>query len=143
MSPFAFSLDNETQYVYDARNRQISVTQAYGTSDAATTSYTYDAVGNVLTQTDALGNETQYVYDNLNRQIEVITRATARPTRRRRSTRYDAAGNMLTETDPLGNVTSYAYDNLNLQIQVTQPDPDGSGPLTAPVTHYAYDAAGR
>ena len=32
---------------------------------------------------------------------------------------------------------------MNRLIQVTQPDPDGAGPLTAPVTTYAYDKSGN
>ncbi|TCO80767.1 intein/RHS repeat-associated protein [Plasticicumulans lactativorans] len=54
---------------------------------------------------------------------------------------YDAAGNLLASTDVLGHVTAYAYDALDRRVGVTAPDPDGGGPLAAPVTRYAFDAA--
>ncbi|SIO13416.1 RHS repeat-associated core domain-containing protein [Singulisphaera sp. GP187] len=56
---------------------------------------------------------------------------------------YDAAGRLTTETDPLGRVTTYQYDPAGRLASVTAPDPDGAGPLTAPVTRYAYDAEDR
>jgi YD repeat-containing protein len=56
---------------------------------------------------------------------------------------YDAAGNRTQLTDPLGRTTSYAYDALNRLKMVTQPDPDGGGPLGTPVTTRSYDLAGR
>ena len=43
----------------------------------------------------------------------------------------------------MGRTTSYTYDNLHRRTSMTQPDPDGGGPLSAPVTYYEYDAAGR
>jgi RHS repeat-associated protein len=56
---------------------------------------------------------------------------------------YDDVGNLTSVTDPLGHVTQYAFDALDRRVQVTQPDPDGAGPLAAPVTLYQYDAAGN
>ncbi|KAF0187721.1 MAG: RHS repeat-associated core domain-containing protein, partial [Gammaproteobacteria bacterium] len=56
-------------------------------------------------------------------------------------------------TDPAGHVTNWQYDALQRPIQMTEPDPDGAGSLTAPVTAYTYggnsllsqvtDASGR
>ena len=53
------------------------------------------------------------------------------------------AGNKLTETDPRGNTTTFAYDNANRLVSTTGPDPDGAGPLAAPVTTNTYDANGN
>jgi|GEM_PF-5208844 len=39
--------------------------------------------------------------------------------------------------------TAFAYDKLGRLLTVTQPDPDGGGALTAPVTSYGYDAVGN
>jgi len=44
---------------------------------------------------------------------------------------------------PANRVTSYSYDLLDNLTQVTENDPDGVGPLTAPVTQYVYDYASR
>ena len=40
-------------------------------------------------------------------------------------------------------MTTYVYDNRNRMIEMDQPDPDGTGSLTAPVIHYVYDDAGQ
>ncbi|MFT3920972.1 MAG: RHS repeat protein [Myxococcales bacterium] len=58
-------------------------------------------------------------------------------------TYYDAAGNVSQQVDALGGVTDYAYDDAGRLLTVTQPDPDGSGSLTRPVTTYTYDKAGN
>jgi YD repeat-containing protein len=50
---------------------------------------------------------------------------------------------LISITDPLGRLTSYQYDALGRQVTIVQPDPDGSGPLAAAETTYAYDAAGN
>ncbi len=52
-----------TLHQYDLAGRQISVTRAYGTSDATTTSYNYDNAGRKTSETDALGHVTNYTYD--------------------------------------------------------------------------------
>ena len=56
---------------------------------------------------------------------------------------YDADGHKLTTTDALGNVTTAAYDHDGRLTSVTAPDPDGAGPLSAPVTSYSYNADGQ
>ena len=78
-----------TWYFYDAFDRQMCVVDALAdTSYAVNADYlntsvsftqpadsvatVYDAVGDVLSVTNALGNKTQYVYDNLGRKIEQI-----------------------------------------------------------------------
>ena len=39
---------------------------------------------------------------------------------------------------PAGHVTSWQYDALQRPTQMTEPDPDGGGALTSPVTLYTY-----
>src|SRR5262249_18278326 len=56
---------------------------------------------------------------------------------------YDKDGSMLSATDPNANETQYVYDARGRQIEVIAPDPDGSGPLTSPITYSTYDAAGQ
>lgn len=140
-----------TSYGYDAAGNLTSVTQpdpdGAGPLPAPVTTYTYDARGFLLTRVDPLGN---------------VPGGT--PSQYTTTFTYDAAGNVLTETDPLGHVTtnvydnagrlqsttdanshttSYAYDNANRLLTETAPDPDGTGPLSAPVTTYTYDSAGN
>ena len=71
-----------------------STTVAFGTADAATTSYTYDLDGRKLTQTDPRGNTTTYTYDD--------------------------AGRMLTTKDAIGNVTQFAYDAIRCNYSLSR-----------------------
>lgn len=41
--------------------------------------------------------------------------------------------------DDSGNQTTYSYNAVDNLLTETQPDPDGAGPLAAPVTTYGYD----
>ena len=52
-------------------------------------------------------------------------------------------GYLTSSTDGNGNTTTYTYDSLGHMLTETQPDPDGNGPLSAPVTDYVYDADGN
>ncbi|MBW3540935.1 MAG: hypothetical protein KY476_11745 [Planctomycetes bacterium] len=55
----------------------------------------------------------------------------------------DANGNRIETTDPAGHSTTYTYTPAGLPGSITRPDPDGAGPLVAPVTAFTYDASGR
>src|SRR5207244_6123479 len=58
----------KTKTVYDDNRRKQSVTVGYGTSDAATTGYGYDGVGNVTSGTNPLDhNDVSTLYDERNR----------------------------------------------------------------------------
>jgi RHS repeat-associated protein len=140
-----------TTYAYDGNGNIASVTgpdpDAGGPLAAPLTTFTHDVMGHILTKVDPLGNCSGCT-----------------PANYRTTFTYDANGNLLTETDPLGNVTTqtydaagnetstkdannhtttYEYDNANQLTKATGPDPDGAGPLTAPITTYEYDNAGN
>ena len=140
-----------TTYGYDAAGNVTSVTQpdpdGAGPLAAPVTTYTYDARGFMLTRVDPLGNVQG-----------------GNPTQYTTTFTYNPAGQLLTETDPLGHVTtnvyddagrlqsttdasnhttSYTYDNADRPLTETRPDPDGGGPLQAPVSTYTYDSAGN
>ena len=112
-----------------------------GTAPQPVYHYTYDAAGELTSQTDPLGNVTTYVYDNLGRKIEEIdpdpaTGASSQSDANCPKTyyAYDLVGNLLSATDPAGHTTSYTYDGLNECMTVTDPS---SG-----VTSYTHDMMG-
>ena len=49
----------------------------------------------------------------------------------------------MTSTNALGETTTFGYDAFGNTSSVTLPDPDGSGPLPAPVITSTYDLFGR
>ncbi len=174
-APAASAQDRETDYTYDLANRVTRETRvgvAYSTASDGTsttgnlqTGYTYDAVGNQTSVTDALGNTTYTYYD-----ANGLVVATAGPARTSlvdgRSvtqiplTTYErnALGNVVTQVDhgagaataslagytvaesqddttPPDAVTTTTYDVRGRAIEVT--DAEGQ-------THYvSYDADGR
>ncbi|MFP2874355.1 hypothetical protein ACLEIY_19315, partial [Acetobacter tropicalis] len=76
--------------------------------------YTFDADGNPLSQTDQTGLTT-YEYDRLGRQ----TRKTL-PGQSPQVLDYDAAGNLAALTDAAGT-TAYGYDSANLLAALAEP----------------------
>lgn len=119
-----------TAFTYDAEWRKTGETLGAGTAEAATTSYAYDAVGNLIRVTDPLGHVTTHAYDKRNRRIST-TDALGNKT----AWAYDAVGNMLTVTRPYSTVTTNVYDSMNRLTRTT--DPKGQ------VTQMAYDASGN
>ena len=138
------ALGNETTYGYNAAGWLVgSITfpdpdGSGGNLQAPVVAGTYDNLGRRTSTTDPLGNTTHFAYDSLGR----VT-STTDPLGGVHSVVYDAAGRVTSTADPLGHVTTYAWDTADNLLSVTQPDPDGGGPLSSPVTHYASDLLGR
>jgi len=59
------------------------------------------------------------------------------------TTTRTASGSNVTVTDAAGNATAYELDANGLTTKITEADPDGAGPKTAPVTTYEYDTKGN
>ena len=105
-----------TEYAYNNRNFLTQAARYNGSSVASRTAYTYDAAGNILTQTvgTSAPATTSYQYDprgNVDKitdalgQIETFT--------------YDLQGNPTTKTDRKGTVFSYTYDGLGRALTTT------------------------
>jgi RHS repeat-associated protein len=108
------TLDTMATYVFDSNGRLTSSTDA----DGGTTSYRYDAQGNLAAVTYPPNND-----------------AGTPPVS---SYAYDPAGRPTAVTDPLGNVTSMIYDAAGRVLTKTLPPPAAGSSLDF-TTHYSYD----
>ncbi len=115
---------HETTFAYDELNRLITESDALDN----TWTYGYDNVGNRISLIDANGATTSYIYDDANRLTDIVygPPSTVHFT-------YDNAGRRLSMTDELGT-TTWAYNARNQVTAIT--DPFGE------TVEYTYDAAG-
>ncbi|MGW0432571.1 LamG-like jellyroll fold domain-containing protein [Micromonospora sp. NPDC003197] len=106
---------------YDAIGRPVAQNLPSYTAPGASTPVTprttrsYDAVGQVLAETDALGKSTSYEYDQLGRVAEMTA-----PNDGVTTYAYDLVGDLLSQTDPTGAVNTATYDYLGRQLTTTQ-----------------------
>jgi RHS repeat-associated protein len=144
-----------THNVYDAAGRLTSVTQAFNTADAITTSYTYYDDGRKATETTAAGtakaSTMTYHYDAAGRLTSVVD-AQSHTT----EYEYDEVGNQVRVTDANNHVTKQEYDERKRLKKTTYDDLttpqysyDGPGNLTSVIdqggkeVRYTYDAANQ
>jgi RHS repeat-associated protein len=150
----------KTHNVYDGNFRKSSTTAAYGTSQAATTSFAYDNVGNLTDVTEPLA-VTHNTYDTRNRKTSTtaaygtnlaqttqfyyddginLTRI-IRPDLTTETKVYDALNRVLTDTVPqttsVNLTTTFTYNPSGTVASVTVPQ-SATVNLT---TSFAYDAS--
>jgi YD repeat-containing protein len=144
------ALGRTTFVQYDALNRKIAesdpapasfVGQASSLTNP-TTSWFYDANGNLTATVDPLGHAVDTVYNGWNLPAAVYDAAGST------TTSYDAWGNVSAVTDPLSRTTQFAYDNLQRKIAMVAPAASsitpGNGLQTvSPTTSFAYDPDGN
>jgi RHS repeat-associated protein len=100
--------------VYDNNRRKTSVTVAWNTSDAATTSYGYDNVGNVTSVTNPLSHATTTAYDERSRPSSIYVGGHLT------TIEYDTSGRKYRITRPNGQTITYTnYDAMNRVRQQT------------------------
>ena len=140
--------DYTTSYTYDTLGRKLTETElvdSNGQQSAATTRWSYDALGDVVSLTDPMGNVTTYAYNKLNRLYQVTKPEPLGSTAPNVTTyAYTATGQVAAITGPLGGVTAYTYDAVGNTTSVTGPAPDPNLPNdNRPTTSSTYDALGR
>ncbi|RYY74106.1 MAG: RHS repeat protein [Gammaproteobacteria bacterium] len=109
---------------YDELDRLTSAQGIYGTLG-----YTYDSVGNRLTET-AAGTMATYTYETTSNRLSSIAKTNAN-----RSFLYDVAGNRIQGTSDALKVQNYTYNNANRLSTLKE-----SGSLVAT---YKYNALGQ
>ena len=114
-----------TNYEYDGLNRLTAVVENYRAGaqpDAQTnvrTEYTYDTGGNRLSILDGNSHPTNFTYDMLGRlktESDALNHTT--------TYEYDSLGNRVSLLDANGKTTSYTYDDLNRLTHIGYPAPD-------------------
>ena len=148
------ALGRLTEQQFDLLNRVTQITQVAPDTSVASrvVSQTYDAVGNLESQTDPRGNEISWIYNGLNQQVSELlpdpdgsgplfaTYNTAS---------YDAFGNPLVSIvasgTSLAQRTDYEYDGLNRVKRELQPEVIDAltGNLARPEMSWTYDELGN
>lgn len=119
----------KNEFTCDRSRLRTSQTIGAGTADAATTNYSYDAVGNLASITDPRGKLWSFT-SNLRHQRLTATD----PLNDTTSWVYDDRGNKTSERRPDGGITTYAYDSLNRLVGSTDPK--------SQATSYTYGGTG-
>ena len=145
-------LGRQTAYDYDAKGNVTSITRQAGTSQAVTTSFTYEPTFNQPTSvTDPLGHTWVLSNFNITGDPMVITDPLGRQT----TLTYNSAGQPLTVTDAANDKTQFSY-LLGEIASITDPlgnkisrAVDGAGRLVSltdalgNATSFSYDVLDR
>ncbi|HET8924788.1 MAG TPA: FG-GAP-like repeat-containing protein [Candidatus Acidoferrum sp.] len=110
-------LGQDTTFYTDAYGRIVKVQEHNGGNSYPTTTYTYDALGELTKTQDAAGNFSLMASDMLGRKL-----TEADPDMGAWSYAYDLVGNVLTQTDGKGQIIAFSYDALNRLLTKTYPD---------------------
>ena len=94
-----------------------------------TTTYTYDAAGNLETITESNGSVTTVAFDGRNRSISTTRNGVTA------SSTYNAAGELETTTDVLNRTLTYGYNTAGFMEDIT--DPAGN------FIYYGYNSLGQ
>ena len=109
-----------TNRTFDGQGRMTLESRQIAGGFYASTAFTYDGNGNVLTRTDS-GHTRTFVLDTNGRVLQAHDPAPFQANFVAYT--YDAEGNLLSDSDQLGHTTSYAYTNRG-QLQ-SRTDPTG------------------
>ena len=120
------ALNGTTSYTYDAEDNRLTETDA----NNHTRAFTYDQIGNLLRSMLPLGQVTTHTYDQNSNLL-----STTNAKNNTASFTYDQLDLLSTETTPLSFATSYEYDEMRRMKRKIDAENHA--------TRYGYDALGR
>ena len=123
----------KSTYTYDKLGRIKTETDGEGN----TTTYTHDKNGNVITVTHANGSKTENSYDSMGRLVSATD-----PEGNVTTYTYDVCGNLKTTTDPIGVVTENHYEGGKL-VKVTKKAATDENEKEIIINAFEYDECGR
>ncbi len=136
-----------THTTYDALNRALTVTQGFGSAQPLTTTYGYDALGDLVCVQLPAGNAIAYAYDGAGRLAAMARQAGCAAAQLLEQALYtlDAAGHRIKEVrqrivsgSPVTDATTvYAYTTTCHLDSMTAGDPNNPGLQST--TQYTYD----
>jgi RHS repeat-associated protein len=129
--PASTADDATSTFVYDARGNVTSQTDA----DGVATAYAYDTRDRLAEVQDATGGRLIYIFDSDGNRLSEEIRDGGNVLKRKRSYSYDKLGRMTTERDAQNRATTYEYDAASRQTAVV----DALGHRT----QHTYDDLGR
>ncbi|WP_338058871.1 RHS repeat-associated core domain-containing protein [Acetivibrio clariflavus] len=106
-----------------------------------TTKYTYDTMGNLISEIDARGVIKNYYYDNSGNLTDIKVKASSSAAEQtiQRNT-YDYAGNLISQTDGNGNTVNYQYNAFKKLKQAIYPT---DSTIAQNTVIYQYDKDGN
>ena len=138
-TPIDYGSDRITKLGYDAAGEVLTETRALGTSlQEVYATHTYSPNGKEASVYDALGatHITNYAYDGFDR-LKATTFADGTT---EQLSNYDADGNIGTRTNRAGQAINFTYDNLDQMLTKTVPT---VGSITGGTVTWAYDLKNR
>jgi RHS repeat-associated protein len=141
--------DRVTYNHYDALNRVVKVTTAYGVTGQAADEQarTFTDNGQLLTLTDAEANRTTYEYDGHDRLVKTrfpdpALDNTSSTSDYEQITNYDANGNVKGFRTRRNETLTMTYDNLNRLITKVVPERSGLATTHTRDAYFGYDLFG-
>ena len=131
-----------TNYYYDDAGNitQIGVRKTLTAAETVLKTSTYDYLGNLLTETDAIENTTTYQYNALGKVRRAVYPGDATIPQNEITCQYDVMGRLKIQKDTKGAVDTYTYNNQGDILTHTQQAQDGSEAIT---TGSRYDKNGN
>lgn len=127
-----------TEYTYNKQNKLISILDPVLKDTGLTFAkkYSYDALGRMISETDANGSVISYTYDSKGNVLTVKVKEEGKTEQIVETNTYNYLGQLLTHTDIYNHCSIYQYNNLGKVNSVYEPAEAGVPSVS---TSYQYD----